>query len=65
VKTAIAESAGATASSSHHVSQSTESTSNSVALSKAFKKFQDIDFSIDIDEQRRPALAALIQMLPI
>lgn len=58
VKTVLAESAGATASTLNSVSESTHSTSNSVALSRAIKKMNDIDFSINIDEQSKSSSAA-------
>jgi hypothetical protein len=47
----VTESGGVVASASNSASQSTESTSNSVALSRALKKLQKIDFSLNISEQ--------------
>ncbi|KAH8635261.1 hypothetical protein IG631_10662 [Alternaria alternata] len=52
-KTVLAESGGAVSFASNSASQSTGSTSNAVALSKAFKKLNDIDFSYNIAEQRK------------
>jgi hypothetical protein len=54
-RSVVAESAGVAASTFNSTSQSTESTSNSIAFSKALKLLNDIVLSGDITEERKSA----------